>query len=130
MTSKSIIKVVIINIFVKQRTSNSWNQNRNYILNPLVLIFTVQLIDKFVLWKLPLEHEFSSMVNVIIYTKVVFTNEGQNVKSIGNKQKHGIMDDLSDTFSKKRLERHQMTSISLLWERRCNGVFMRVLPVS
>ena len=29
------------------------------------------------------------------------SNEGQNVKSIGNKQKHGRMDDLLDNFSKK-----------------------------
>ena len=27
-------------------------------------------------------------------------NEGQNVNSIGNKQKHERMDDLSDTFNK------------------------------
>ena len=64
------------------------------------------------------------MVNVILHTKVVFTNEGQNVKSIGNKQKHGRMDDLSDKFSKKRLEHHQMTSISLLVKGQCNGAFM------
>ena len=54
------------------------------------------------------------MVNVILDTEVVFTNEGQNVNSIGNKQKHGRMDDLSDKFSKKHLEHHQLTSISLL----------------
>ena len=50
-------------------------------------------------------------MNVILHIELVFTNEGQNVKSIGNKQKHERMDDLSDMFSKKHLEHHQLYSV-------------------
>jgi len=58
-----------------------------------------------------LEHEFFK------HGECDSSNEGQNVNSIGNKQKHGRMDDLLDKLSKKRFEHHQLTSISLLWKK-------------